>query len=191
MITVYHMSNKFLGEVTVMKSRVPKITAFGEDEHLPRICVAPSIIGCIYALPEFPPPDREITKMQWWLYRADLDGDDLLDVYHPDSAELPDAWETGEFWLLKPTVFDLERIYVAQTLARLVGTPYRWWTFTELDREPVRNNAIGDVYYGTPAAFSVMVYDQVHSLRQIYTRAVKHYARGTSASERSVDGTPS
>ena len=44
---VYHISMKDLGDEIILEPKIPDIVAFGEDEHTKRICVSPSILGCL------------------------------------------------------------------------------------------------------------------------------------------------
>lgn len=110
---VYHISQKSLGGSIILKPGIPECAVKSlEDLEIKRICVAPTILGCLRAL-ELPGSDYKTkyddgeTK-QLFCYFADVD---VGDLYQPTINQVPDACLTGELWILKPYEFKLLTVF--------------------------------------------------------------------------------
>ncbi len=91
---LYHLSAHPLGESIILRPRIPRDCAPFEDRRIPRICVAPTIRGCLLAL-----QGCYYNTGQWWRYIL------AEDEQAAEPHRVPDARLTGEMWLLKPARF--------------------------------------------------------------------------------------
>ena len=108
---VYHISMKDLGDEIILEPKIPDIVAFGEDDHTKRICVSPSILGCLRSVQpinQYTPQEGlnekkpEITRAKFYLYEAKVK---CKNLYQPTKQEVPDVYVTNEFWVMSPTLF--------------------------------------------------------------------------------------
>lgn len=122
---LFHISMVDLGDKIKMKPRVPKNRADGpgqqhpysgrivsEDGKMPRICVAPTLRGCIRALCE---------SGDFYVYQP------IRPTYV--SKDLPrmlveDAKETGERWILRPVTF--KKIGRIRTTSYALKGKWKW-----------------------------------------------------------------
>jgi len=88
---LYHLSERWLGQRVTLAPRIPRDRAPFEDRRVRRICVAPTVQGCLLAL-----RGCFYNRGVWWIYATSG-----VDAVEPISV--PDASETGERWLLHPT----------------------------------------------------------------------------------------
>ncbi len=101
-LRVYHITfNNDLGAEVILEPRVPKCIAEDEDKVTPRICVAPTILGCFRA---HGIPLSKVLEPKYTCYYADID---VGDLYAPSIEEVPDVCITGELWVMKPHLFKI------------------------------------------------------------------------------------
>jgi len=93
-VQVYHLSSIWLGSHPQLMPQVPRDMLIGEPD-IPRICVAPSVFGCLLAL-----ETTYYNNGMWFCYSADVAEDDLF-----APLRVPDMLETGELWLLRKQRF--------------------------------------------------------------------------------------
>lgn len=108
-LKVYRLEEEYKGDSFTLSPRIPTNIQHGEDQTIKRICVCPTIIGCIKATQMCFPLEFKAGFIPIHLYSATIDTD-ICNVYQP-LKEVPDAFMTGELWLLNETKFTLERIY--------------------------------------------------------------------------------
>ena len=108
-LKVYRLEEEYKGDSFTLSPRIPTNIQHGEDQTTKRICVCPTIIGCIKATQMCFPLEFKAGFIPIHLYSAIIDTD-ICNVYQP-LKEVPDAFITGELWLLNETKFTLERIY--------------------------------------------------------------------------------
>lgn len=103
----FHVTNDFVLKTgDVVKPRIPKSAAIGENENIPRFCVSNSIEGCL-------------TSVIWGLYELskgdvfrileiDLDSYSEDNIIHPnelvDNDLVCDAEVCGETWIINSDV---------------------------------------------------------------------------------------
>lgn len=97
---VWHLSAVNLGPCPILLPRIPRDRARGEDGRIARICVAPTIAGCLIAL-----RGCYYNTGRWFAYSID-------DANVTDAHRVPDAATTGELWLLTPERCRYEGIVV-------------------------------------------------------------------------------
>lgn len=98
---LYHVSKKNLGRKVTFEPRVPKnnLTSDGtEDNEIPRICLAPTIQGCILALD----PLYKLKDLDLFVYQVIDKGQRRLSTKSIIKYDLvPDASKTKEVWFLE------------------------------------------------------------------------------------------
>lgn len=94
---VHHLSAVGLGPEAVLAPRVPRDQMPFENRTVRRVCVAPSVEGCLKALSGCFYNRGEGT---WHHYVTDVPPDLLF-----EPIAVPDAFLTGEMWLLEPVEF--------------------------------------------------------------------------------------
>ena len=104
----FHISDNSELDEVLIEPRVPETIMRHENYWTPRICVSPSINGCLTALQRY------------------KEGDVLCvyecfskNYYQPTEEEVEDAPLTGEFWIVKPVVF---RYFMTIRLTKEVAT---------------------------------------------------------------------
>lgn len=127
-LTLYHISSMFDPEVAVFTPRVPKSCDKWEEQSIPRICVSPTLDGCLLAHPttvfhlveslkaEYAYLHEEEdtyrhkllehgkTGMFFRVYRFEVSKEEVLDPEYLYKKEYVfDALKTREHWLLKET----------------------------------------------------------------------------------------
>lgn len=111
-ITVFD-AVRSLQELEVVEPWIPGHTMRGEDETIPRICVAESIEECVLGCDlwrfhrccEKVPGMEHFADEMMEAYPIIIQAYavDPADVHKPTPEEVPDADMTGELWLTKPT----------------------------------------------------------------------------------------
>lgn len=119
---VYHVSRNDLGDNPILTPRVPTMASYthpleGEDYVTARVCVCPTIFGCIKAL-NYPANCDFVGRQRFgcpiWVYETDVNVDW---IYQPTEHEVPDVWVTGELWVLH----DIEMRQCTKYLLRRIG----------------------------------------------------------------------
>ena len=102
---LYHLSDHNMDrQILTPRPMDPDCVMEGEDWKTPRICVAPSIDGCVSAIVD---SILDPYGMKFWVH-VPINLIDLFnnhDVYCPSVRQVPDAEATGEHWLKAPTRF--------------------------------------------------------------------------------------
>lgn len=132
---VYFMKLYFVSynrklDVKYLRPRVPESAiADWEDIATPRLCMCPSIMGCLQAV-------EALNKQKYHVYEAEIP-DEI--IHYPKPEEVYDAFITGEVWVkqkVKVKYFGLLCIdeylveeYMRQTLlgARKPDALFRWY----------------------------------------------------------------
>lgn len=151
-LTVYRIEREFRGKTMRLSPQIPETRASFENDVQPRICVCPSIYGCILAAEI----DWQTEKTQkFFLYKAIINTN-KVDVYQPTEKDVPDVFATGEFWLLDETEFALQGVY-ERAPQNEVSERYMRCSFTRIDPpaiEPIADGPWAPVVYGTEDSFS-------------------------------------
>ena len=93
----YFASTKNFDKDTILYPRIPENRSIDEDEYTPRICVSQSINGCLTAI-----ADNILENDVVYIYQCKS-----RSVRQPSLDEVPDAFITGEQWVLKPIKINL------------------------------------------------------------------------------------
>lgn len=151
-LNVYRIEREFRGKTMRLSPQIPVTRASLENDVQPRICVCPSIYGCILAAEI----DWQTEKTQkFFLYKAIIDTN-KVDVYQPIEEDVPDVFATGEFWLLDETEFALQGVY-ERAPQNEVSERYMRCSFTRIAPpaiEPIADGPWAPVVYGTEDSFS-------------------------------------
>lgn len=176
------------------KPRIPDNAALSEDQHTPRIPVCLTIPGAIEAAElvysidlfdkaymahmhnwvELHPHENRFPFKESRDYGFDFDVICALvpgsKLYQPTSYEVPDAWKTGEMWLLEPTDFvHYGRYHIRRHME--IGGAYARYAVTEKEPDPAKHGIfkedydevvdrqIGTAIYGEENAFSFITMD--------------------------------
>lgn len=89
---VFHLSERPLGRCPRLVPRIPRDRLPLENGSIQRICVAPTIAGCLLAL-----RGCYYNRGYWWVYVTAGDPVEPIGV--------PDAQRTGEVWFIRPMEF--------------------------------------------------------------------------------------
>ena len=84
----------------VIYPRVPKYRMDDEDDYIKRICCSNSIAGCIRGIGDLTP--IAIKYGNYYVYRLDLTGYEQVLTPRQVQVSVPDAMQTGEWWVLNP-----------------------------------------------------------------------------------------
>lgn len=105
-IRFYFVSKECFHNET-LRPRIPKTIAKNENNKTPRICVSPSISGCLSATAGRYKPEDEL-----YVHVCETDK-----FYQPDLNEVPDCIYTGEVWIQHPinmtlhSCIKIEKVY--------------------------------------------------------------------------------
>ncbi len=123
MIKLYHISFEKELDKT-FEPRVPNRAGGDEERLTPRICFSDSIGGCLQAVCF---NERFKVGDQFVLYELEIDENDenlFNSNYLYENKLVPDALETGEFWLTKAVSLKGKLIEITNMEAR----PYIAWS---------------------------------------------------------------
>ena len=161
-IHLYHVSYKDLGYNPTINPYIPHYKAIDEDGSIHRICCCASIPGCIEAMEIIP---DKVAKAK----RENKDGLDLYIyeayvspelIYQPTIDEVPDVWQTGEFWVMKPITFYRAKHYKVYKSFNIPNTAYSRYCFTEVNEECIiPDRVVAPIIYGDIDSFSMLLMD--------------------------------
>lgn len=83
--------DSYTSEGHTLYPRIPIDRSYNEDDETERICVAPSIFGCLTAIPNVSIKEKLHVYELW-----------SSDFYQPGKDQVSDAELTGEVWIMKP-----------------------------------------------------------------------------------------
>lgn len=146
-IHVYHLSRDNLGKTITFKPRVPDfgldIKDFKENNTIPRICVAPTIAGCLFAIGCI--PDKINDEVIYHVYETDVN---TKYVYQPTIYDTLDSYYTGELWILRKTTFTKTKILECRKQFDLPNYYYSRYSIHPLNEDSVKNRIIAPLIYG-------------------------------------------
>lgn len=151
---VYHISREDLGNWPMMEPRIPHFASNEEDHITNRICVAPTIIGCLKALeiPESIGSEEEQffefnkngKPVPLYLYSANVDVSDLV---APTIEQVPDVWITGELWVISKYPFKKEANLTVRKHMDLPNCAYSRYCITKEGCEEVCDKVSAPAIY--------------------------------------------
>lgn len=156
-IHLFHISDSYIGTNPVLEPRVPEFACFNEDEHTPRICCSLTIPGCFIAKETSFQLLDNLSSQDYYLYSADVD---LDSVYQPTNLDVPDSWQTGELWVVKPQEFKYVTTYrLRQHMDVSEKAFYSRYSCTACGYDEVVDRITASPIYGDMNAFSYIEFD--------------------------------
>lgn len=155
---VYHISLTPLESLQLFP-RVPENIAEGyEDDRTNRICVCPTIPGCIMSsdlIPQLASDNKEQAVV--YVYSAEVP---FIYLKQPSVDEVPDAWSTGELWVMVPWTFQLEDTYnLHKGLSHAISPAYSRWIMTRTGCNEIIDMICVPPVYGSLDSFSFIELD--------------------------------
>lgn len=140
---LYHISHKNLGSRVTL---VPRWQLDGGDT--PAICVCPSILQCLVALPIF-----RLEENSLWVYSTSEKGANVK-----ESKSVFDYFITKEKRFYRPTEFELDSVIKGELLYNTAGLLREYWD-KEIHGELTRKQAVKEAYHRLKAEWPfVMAY---------------------------------
>lgn len=165
-LRLYHICQHDAGENVVLVPKVPAFRALGEDNGTPRVCACLNPYSCLRALElsYSPAMDEPPYGLPVWIYCADVP---MEDIEQPSTAEVPDAWLTGELWvmsslvwhLLSPATFRRHMRFDAKDRKSGASTVFSRYSLTFEGWEETLDRVHGSAVYGDEQAFSYLEFD--------------------------------
>lgn len=164
---VYRISFEDFGPNPVFNPHIPQNMMGGEDKITPRICVCPTITGCVdslnltfgLAMNEESNDMLNIKKAEipLYLYEAIVD---VGSLYQPTLYDVPDVWRTGELWLLESWRFVKVSNLILRKHMELPNSAYsRYCLRYDSEDEIIDVVAAGHAVYGDHDCFSFIGFD--------------------------------
>lgn len=157
---VYHVSLEPLPSLQLFP-RVPNnaMDLGNEDDRTKRICVCPTIPGCIMSaelICRLAENNTETATV--YVYSADVP---FIYLKQPSVDEVPDAWSTGEMWVMVPWTFQLDGVYnLHKGLSHAISPAYTRWIMTRVGHDIDIVDIIGvPPIYGSLDSFSFIELD--------------------------------
>lgn len=111
-VTLYRVQEVDIGSEVKFEPWIPD-GADGEDHTVKRIPVCASILNCLRAMEvlsklsgrnpdKFKALTEKHTPVKLWVYTCEVD---ITDIIICNNDQVPDAFNSTEMWLTKPTVF--------------------------------------------------------------------------------------
>ena len=106
----YHVSKDPHISETVVYPRIPTYRMEGEDQEIPRICVSPSILGCLSAVDQL-----EVNDVVY-IYTCES-----TDFCQPSGQQVADQHLTGEMWITEAVKIEYyQQITIKEKIIRKV-----------------------------------------------------------------------
>lgn len=155
---LYHLSDTFIGTNPVFQPMIPADTCDYEDSFTERICCCITIPGCFIAKEVSYSLENNKEKF-YYLYEADVP---VEHIYQPTINDVPDTWQNGEFWVLKPTQFKFVTKYRIRKHMDIDNSGYySRYAATSNGYDEVVDRYSATPIYGDPNAFSYIAFDRV------------------------------
>lgn len=148
----YHISLKDLGESVLMTPRVPDTHMNGEDKLIPRICVCPTIYGCVKAIyiPQLCENGGGLRLnngeyLPLYLYATYAKNDNIM---VPTPSLVPDVENTGEVWLTKEHVFTFVKKLKIHKQFDIPFSAYSRYAVSPYDDDEIIDKISAQMLYG-------------------------------------------
>lgn len=128
---LYHLSTNLSETIAIFDPRIPESEnrMKGENNYIPRICVAKSIEDCLSAMPEggyAMQSNNDPQRIRVYEFDENLvEEDNLLtavDLYF--SGWVLDAWVTGEYWVVNQSLRPLRVYDIELDSLRVFDAPF-------------------------------------------------------------------
>lgn len=107
---LYHVSKDPHISETVVYPRIPTYRMEGEDQLIPRICVSPSILGCLSAVDQLEVGDAV------YIYTCESNN-----IFQPSCQQVADQHLTGEVWITEAVKIEyFQEIIIKEKIIREV-----------------------------------------------------------------------
>ena len=97
---LYFVTQKdFNNDFIILNPRIPKTIGDDEEAITPRICMSTSILGAMSSICK-----NLNYGCKTFIYKLEISNDEMNDdtyIHYPTENEVPDAFYTGEVWVLK------------------------------------------------------------------------------------------
>lgn len=163
-IKVYRIELEDKGNIVALNPYIPNGACHYEDKITPRIPCATTILGCLRSLqiPSNPGINKEELNhsgAKIYLYEADVEA---RYIYRPTDNEVPDAYYTGELWILNTQDVDFYKVrgYNIRKQLELPNCAYTRYIVNEEERiSEVLDFIATTVVYGDSMSFSYIEFD--------------------------------
>ena len=150
-IHVYFIAKENLGANPVLTPRIPEFTGGKENETDERICVAPTVFQCLQGLEIAQDLVKDDKPYEVFLYEADVP---VKNIIQPSDEDVPDAWKTGEMWVIKPQQFSIVSNCIIRKHMDLPNNCYSRYSFRYANKDEVIDRITGTPIYGESYSFS-------------------------------------
>ena len=159
-LRLYRVTRDYFGEDVLLYPQVPKNVMIGEDSITPRICTCTTIPQCLQSLEleysdEFRYRLFNGEEIVLNLYTTVID--DINDIAQPDIDLVPDAWKTGEVWVIQPKKFNFVNKLAIRYHMDIPNSVYSRLLCRFIDEEEVLDFYAEDPIYGDYFSFSYLV----------------------------------
>ena len=159
-LRLYRIVDKCYGYETLFTPNIPQNIMDKENTTIKRICTAPTIPGCIESIQPLcndAYKERLLNGEEITLYLYYTKVNKFENLYFPDTEDVPDAYKTGEVWVIKPYRFrfvselkiryhmDIPHSVYSRILCRYSG------------EKEILDFRTGDPIYGDKRSFSMIV----------------------------------
>lgn len=135
---LFRISYQDLGEEIELNPDIPQFRLPEEDNQIPRVCAALTILQCIQSKASF------LSSKLWtddyysfYVYEADIPVEDLL---QPTLNQVEDVWFTGELWVIKPHIWKKTGKYAIELGERIYAKDYMNKYYIHEESVPSFNN---------------------------------------------------
>ena len=164
---VYRICFQNFGQTPIFYPHIPENMMGNEDKTIPRICVCPTITGCVDSINltfglAMNEENNRLLNEKWkeyplYLYEAVVKVDHL---YQPTLHDVPDVWRTGELWILEPQQFVKVSNLVLRKHMELPFSAYsRYCLRYDSEEEIIDVVTAGNHVYGDHNCFSFIGFD--------------------------------
>ena len=163
-IKVYRVELEDKGGIITLNPYIPYGACPYEDKVTPRIPCALTILGCLRSLqiPSNPMVNKEDLNhggAKLYLYEADIEA---RYIYRPTDNEVPDAYYTGELWIMNTQDVDFYKVrsYNIRKQLELPNCAYTRYIVNEEEQiSEVPDFVATTVIYGDSMSFSYIEFD--------------------------------
>lgn len=119
---LFRISYQDLGEEVEFYPKVPNNRLPEEDEEIPRVCAALTILQCIHSKATYLNGPLWLNKSRnIFIYEADIPVEDIM---QPNCDQVSDTWFTGELWIMKPHIWKKCGNYIIKLGERITEDSY-------------------------------------------------------------------
>lgn len=165
-IRLYHVCLEDRGEQTVFVPDVPERRSDNEDKWTPRVCACLTVPDCLRAMELAFDSGVALdnAELHVSVYQARVP---VEHVVQPSTEQVPDAWMTGELWVMIPIQWTLafqgtfrrHMDFACKSFETGDNAVFSRYAFTALGEEEVCDRCQGCATYGEENAFSFLEFN--------------------------------